>query len=324
MTEWWSVFLQGQSFTFLRPELLLLWPLLLGLRYLLTSLQARSEWEAFIDPVLLNPLLQKPVTQAWLTPQRLAQGMIFVWVLALSGPSWKEQPSPFADDKAPLVIALSLSSSMLSDDLLPSRLARAKIKISHLLEARRGSPTALIAFSETAHVVLPLTEDSEILRFYLNELSPDIMPKAGLNVEAALAKAAELLVSSGAKGSVLLVSDRVNNGAANPLLETVPVNFLLVGMQAATAEESVLASVEPDATLENRAAAQMFAQTQAVSLTDMTADNSDLQRLQRRTTRQFEVSEAGQESQREDAGYYFVFPLLLLLLLWFRKGMVLQ
>jgi len=324
MTEWLSALFEVQSFQFLRPEALLLWPLLLGLRHLLSRLQTRSEWEAFIDPVLLNPLLQKPAPQGWLTPERLAQCMILVWALALSGPSWKEQPSPFADDKAPLVIALSLSSSMLADDLLPSRLARAKMKVHSLLEARRGSPTALIAFAETAHVVLPLTEDSDILKFYLNELSPNIMPQPGISVEAALDKSAELLASAGVNGSILLVSDRVNSGATNPLSESVPVNFLWVGVQTAAAEDYPLVTTGAGDFAQERAAANIFAQNQAVTLTDMSADDSDLKQLQRRITRQFEVSVIGNKFQPEDGGYYFVFPLLLLLLLWFRKGMVLQ
>jgi len=323
MIEWLA--LQAQAFEFLRPGFLLCLPLVFGLQYLLTRLQSRSEWEAFIDPVLLEPLLQKPESQGWLTPQRLAQGTVFVWVLALSGPSWKDKPTPFADDKAPLVIAISLSSSMLADDLLPSRLARAKIKISQLLETRRGSPTALIAFAETAHVVLPLTEDSDILKLYLDELSPDIMPRPGLNIEAALGASAELLASAGMAGSVLLVSDKVNHTAANPLAAGVSVSLLWVGMNAATREERVLgAAVAASADPVDRAAALAFSQTQAVELIDMSADHSDLKRLQRRITHQFESAANAQHRQREDGGYYFIFPLLLLLLLWFRKGMVLQ
>jgi len=323
MIEW--LLFQAQAFEFLRPGFLLLLPLVLGLRYLLTRLQSRSEWEALIDPVLLKPLLQKPEPQGWLTPQRLAQSTVIVWVLALSGPSWKDKSTPFADDKAPLVIAISLSGSMLSDDLLPSRLARAKIKINQLLETRRGSPTALIAFAETAHLVLPLTEDSDILKLYLDELSPDIMPRPGLNITAALDKSAEVLASAGVGGSVLLVSDQVNHAASNPLAAGVSVSLLWVGMNAATSEERVLdAAVAASANPVDRATALAFSQTQAVELIDMSADDSDIHRLQRRITRQFESAANAQHRQREDGGYYFIFPLLLLLLLWFRKGMVLQ
>jgi len=323
MIEWLAAL--PQAFEFLRPGFLLCLPLVFGLQYLLTRLQGRSEWEAFIDPVLLEPLLQKPEPQGWLTPQRLAWSTMTVWVLALSGPSWQDKPTPFADDKAPLVIAISLSRSMLSDDLLPSRLARAKIKINQLLETRRGSPTALIAFADTAHVVLPLTGDSDILKLYLDELSPDIMPRPGLNIEAALGKSAELLASAGVGGSVLLVSDQVNHAASNPLAAGVSVSLLWVGMNAATSEERVLdAAVAASANPVDRATALAFSQTQAVELIDMSADDSDIHRLQRRITRQFESAANAQHRQREDGGYYFIFPLLLLLLLWFRKGMVLQ
>jgi Ca-activated chloride channel family protein len=310
-----------QSFEFLRPAFLLLWPVTFGIRMLLSRLQARSEWEALIDPVLLKPMLQKPAPQGWLTPARLAQVMIAVWVLALSGPSWQEKPTPFADDKAPLVIALSLSSSMLADDLLPSRLARAKIKVTQLLESRRGSPTALVAFAETAHVVLPLTEDSGILKLYLDELAPDVMPTPGLNIEVALKKSAELLEQTGSRGSILLVTDQLNAGALYPLGEDSSVSLLLVGVSAASSAERLqVRAVEPV----DRAGVQTFTRSHGIELVEMTADSRDVQQVQGHVIQNFESSNAAHQSQREDGGYYFVFPLLLLLLLWFRKGMVLQ
>lgn len=323
---WYSIKGAWLQFEFLRPWWLLLLPISMGLTFLLSRLENHSAWEQFIDPVLLRPLLQPQQQTGFVTPVRLASVLLAFWVLALSGPSWRDAPSPFADDKAPLVIALGLTESMLADDLLPSRLERAKMKIAHLLEARRGSPTALIAYADSAHVVLPLTEDSDILSLYLNELAPNVMPTAGLNVERALQRAGDLLIDAGFKqggGSVVLIGDQVDSQSINPLRSTVAVSLLLVGPSGASAEDKLQSSAGGE--FVDVDAVQSFTQQQGINLIRMSADESDMAQLQRRIVRNFETRlQADQQAQREDAGYYLVFPIALLMLLWFRRGMVLQ
>ena len=170
-------------------------------------------------------------------------------------------------------------------------------------------------------MVLPLTEDSGILTLYLNELAPNVMPIAGLNIQAALEKSAELLEQATSRGSILLVTDQLNAGALYPLAEDASVSLLLVGISAQTTDKRLqVRAVEPV----DRAGVQVFARAHGIELVEMTADSRDLQQVQRHVLRNFESSNAIHQPQREDGGYYLVFPLLLLLLLWFRKGMVLQ
>lgn len=330
MVEWWWAFVEAaQQFQLLRPWWLLLLPVVILLPMILAYLQRHSEWEGIIEPALLKPILQPQKQQGLVTPTRLASLLLILWLLALAGPSWREKPSPFTDDKAPLVIALALNESMLADDLLPSRLARAKMKIAQLLDARRGSPTALVAYSGSAHVVLPLTEDVDILKLYLDELTPDVMPKPGLNVQAALQTAGDLLAGYGKRGSIILVGDQIDHTSVNPLDAQQPISLLLVGPSAATAEDTLQ---RHDSHYVDTAAVEAFAQREKIHWVAMTADESDISQLQRRIVRQFEalsgenkaLSDDDSKTHREDAGYYLLFPLTLLMLLWFRRGMVLQ
>ncbi|MDQ6994309.1 MAG: VWA domain-containing protein, partial [Mariprofundaceae bacterium] len=67
---------------------------------------------------------------------------------------------------------------------------------------------ALIVFAGTAHVVTPLTTDVETILSQLRELSTDLMPKQGGNLDAAMLQAMALFQqSSVAHGVVLLMSD---------------------------------------------------------------------------------------------------------------------
>ena len=56
------------------------------------------------------------------------------------------------------------------------------------------------------------------------------------------------------------------------------------------------------------------------SLVEVTVDDGDVRKLARRLDTQLS-SGATQEGKRwRDAGYYLVFPLALIVLLWFRRG----
>ena len=97
----------------------------------------------------------------------------------MAGPSWERRSSPFTEDEAALVIALDVSGSMDQEDVQPSRLERAKQKIHDLLKSRGGARTGLIVFAGTAHTVIPLSNDPEIIRNFLDAIETAIMPRPG-------------------------------------------------------------------------------------------------------------------------------------------------
>ena len=63
----------------------------------------------------------------------------------------------------------------------PSRLLRAKQKILELMAIRGDVNTALIAYSGTAHTVMPITNDSEMIRHFLAALETGFNAKTWKN-----------------------------------------------------------------------------------------------------------------------------------------------
>ena len=61
-------------------------------------------------------------------------------------------------------------------DVAPTRLERAKQKISDLLAARAGARSGLIAYAGTAHLVMPLTDDRSVIVPFLAALATSLMP----------------------------------------------------------------------------------------------------------------------------------------------------
>src|SRR5262249_14599275 len=110
--------------------------------------------------------------------------------------------------------ALSVAPSMAEHDVPPSRLERAKQKVRDLLAARAGARTGLIAYSGTAHLGMPMTDDRAGIGPFLGALTPDLMPVQGSSTTAAAALAANGMAAESVAGTILVVADTMDDEAA--------------------------------------------------------------------------------------------------------------
>ena len=176
-----------EQFHFLRPFwLFALIPLAALIWHMQKSNLTSGSWQSVVDPELLQHLLvgQGRVKQSW--PVALVALVGFVAIIALSGPVWEKLPQPIYKQQAALAIALDLSRSMDANDLKPSRLTRARHKITDILASRPEGQSAMIAYAAEAFVVTPLTEDSATINALLPSLSTDIMPAQGGRADRAV------------------------------------------------------------------------------------------------------------------------------------------
>ncbi len=197
------------ALTLLRPWwLLALVPMLIACWILFSRNRKRSRWEAVIDEALLEHILEPVVGKNAIWPLLLS---IFGWlvaILVLAGPVWEQQPVPLTRALQAQVIVLDLSRSMDADDLKPSRLARARHKVTDLLDLVAGKQTGLVVFSEVAYVVSPLTDDAETLKAFLPALESSVVPVQGSRLQPAIDKAVELLERSSVnRGAIIIITD---------------------------------------------------------------------------------------------------------------------
>ena len=209
------------EFHFLRPEWLWALPMVVVMTVLLTRRKlAPGSWQSVVDPALAPHILStgqiKNLNYRWWLA--LIGGSLAV--LALAGPSWNRVEQPVFRSEQAVVIALDLSRSMDAQDLTPSRLTRARLKILDILEARSSGQTALVVYSSNAFTVAPLTTDADTVAALVNSLSTDIMPSRGSYPLAALTKGRQLLEQAGvALGEVLLITDGGSSQAAERAAE---------------------------------------------------------------------------------------------------------
>ena len=135
------------AFHFLRPEWLLALPLI-ALVWWIIRRRAESETSVgeLVAPHLREPLTVNSGTSSGARPVDGVAVAAMALALAAAGPTWSKQPSPWFAETAPLVVAVEVTDSMRANDLLPTRLDRARFKLLDLVTARTGSRTAIVAW----------------------------------------------------------------------------------------------------------------------------------------------------------------------------------
>ncbi|MEX1042298.1 MAG: VWA domain-containing protein [Pirellulaceae bacterium] len=295
------------NFHFIRPWWLLFLPVVVGVWWLWRRhCDPLRAWRAQMDPDLLRALTvnqdasHRGSTRWWLLGWLLA-------TVAIAGPAWRLEPSPFADDVSPLIILLKAGGGMDRIDMPTSPLSRAKLKISDLADLRKGEPLGLIAYAGSAHLVLPPTRDTSVVAQMAAEISPEVMPVPGDRLDLALRKAEEVLTSGESGGSILVIADSVQ-GETEPIVQAwqqkkFPVQFLALGEPDSPETESV----------------EDAAGTLRATVRQLTADDEDVSRLAQ-AAKSYGIFGVGGESSRwQESGYWLVPLLAILTLLSLRR-----
>lgn len=222
-----------EDFHFLRPWWLLgLIPMVVIAWVWIKRTQVGSGWETTIDNELLTVLLDGAHKRS----NRLLSGMLALTLacasFGLAGPTWQKLPQSVEQKNDALVIVLDLSLSMLAEDIKPSRIERARQKVTDILRLREEGQTALIVYAGDAHAVVPLTDDVATISNLLVSLSPEMMPVFGSNPDHGLSLAFELFDNSFVQqGRILMITDGIDsiNSVSQHRSRAFPISILGIG-----------------------------------------------------------------------------------------------
>jgi len=310
--------------TLLRP-----WLLLLLLPWILTwgwSLRRRrsGSWSRLIEPSLLHALDHQPgrdpVGHQWMF------GMAGVLIIvALAGPA-RTQPTTTGLSYGNLVVVLDSSLSMAAEDLTPSRLERARRTVLDWADSGLFERTAVIIYSASAHWLMPLTEDAQTLALQLEQLDPFQMPRYGNRPDLAFQLLGEkqaqlagqplhrLWLTDDPSGELLAEVDSSNPDGGSTWIMPVgteqggPIPLPNGDGYVTDGDRLVVASLDRDAF--QRAARRLDGQLLALG------SEPPAEWLTARRS----VGLAG--SSLQDMGPWLLLPALVLLLPWYRRGLV--
>jgi len=329
---------------FIRPLVLWSLPVVLFIVWQILKNNSKDDgWSKICDPHLLDAIKIKSAGQGsrW---SLLLWPIAIVAVIAIAGPAFRKMPTPVIKNQSALILALDVSRSMLADDIKPNRLERAKFKINDILEQRQDGQTALIVYAGDAFVVTPLTDDTETIALMLKAITPDIMPVQGSRADIALEKSRDLLQQAGyPSGEIILISDGVSTNkaaemAADLAKSRIKTSVLAVGSKEGAPIPTARGFVKDTAgnivipKLKVKAL-QKLARAGNGRFSQMSGDSSDINHLIPSSIEQEDEQNKHDMSNEDDAfdtekyideGPWLTLLLLPLLLLMFRKGVLLS
>ncbi|MCA9431694.1 MAG: VWA domain-containing protein, partial [Candidatus Omnitrophica bacterium] len=205
------------------------------------------------------------------------------------------------------MVLLKADKTMDLSDLSPSRMERARLKVTDFAKARPGEPMGLIGYAGSAHLVLPPTRDTNAVAEMASHINPEIMPKEGDDPSKALDLAVNTLAKTG--GGVIVIADTVDSSAMTALKDFRSKHRLPV---------HILGIARPDTP--EMDALKEASRALGGSLVPMTADTSDVESLARKIAGVPRMVAAKDGKVRwAEAGWNLTPVLALLVLVSFRK-----
>lgn len=317
-----------QQFHFLRPRMLKLFiPLGIIVLLLLIGNREKKHWKKLIAPGLRPYLFTKSSPWAIVLPLLLFIISSAFGIIGLAGPTWKKKEVPGEKIQAVVLIAIDLSTSMLAKDIEPSRLERAKFKISDFLDANPRARAGLIAYAGTAHPVLPFTSDYKLVKHHAASLVNRIMPVQGTDIAVLLQMTDSMMKNIQAPSTIVLMTDQITADDAVLLSNFIhgsphKLELLLFSTPNGApvpGHAGVISRQDPSVT-------QNLTQDTSIHVTPLTLDKSDVQTVAKRISDKlvFEKQKDNKEKEWDDMGWLCIIPTLVITAFWFRKGWVIQ
>lgn len=113
--------------------------------------------------------------------------------LALAKPQWGKHEEIIRTTGLDLVLVLDVSRSMDVEDVIPSRMKKAKHLARTLLDRLDGDRVGVVAFAGSAYLATPLTTYLEYVSGIIDGLGPDSIQTQGTDIGAGLEIAANAL-----------------------------------------------------------------------------------------------------------------------------------
>lgn len=199
---------------FANPEyfwLLLLVPLI-PLFYGIVRALRRRRIRAFGDERLVRQLMPSwSGSKGWIRIILFALAF-FCFVIGISRPQMGAKLKEHEAKGAEIMICLDVSNSMLAEDYSPSRLDRAKLAISRVVDKLQGDRIGLIIFAGTSFVQLPITTDYVSAKMFLGSIDTGSVPVQGTAIGDAILTAAKSFSAQSEKSrAIIVITDGENH-----------------------------------------------------------------------------------------------------------------
>jgi Ca-activated chloride channel family protein len=208
-----------QLFRFGNPDflyLLLLLPALVIL-YIIDSLRKKRDLRKLGNSTIVTSLIPE------MSGTRPVLKFIFSFlaltacIIIMARPQFGSKIEDVKKEGVEVIIALDVSNSMLAEDIQPNRLIRAKQAISRLVDNLENDRIGLIVFAGDAYTQLPVTADYVSAKMFLSTIAPDMVPKQGTAIGAAIELGMKSFSPGEGKSKAMVIITDGENHEDNPI-----------------------------------------------------------------------------------------------------------
>lgn len=195
-----------------------LWALpAVALVFLLSAWRRQRLLRRFGDPALVARL-----TESLDAARRFAKRLcVFAAAALIVGglcqPHFRKKETVVERKGLDIMIAIDVSRSMLAKDIAPTRLDKAKLELSELVERLKGDRIGVVAFAGEAVIQCPLTLDHGATKLFLSTVSPDLIPTPGTAIGTAIVTAATAFVDQEQQYKALILLTDGEDHGSDPL-----------------------------------------------------------------------------------------------------------
>ena len=201
-------------FRFADPNVLYLLIILpfVAIFYFYSNYRRTKRLRKYGDPELLSMLMpeasaHRPVFKFWVL--WIALGLSIVM---LARPQFGTRLEKVKRSGIETIIALDISNSMLAEDVVPSRLEKAKSLISRLVSNFNHDKVGLIVFAGDAFTQLPITSDYISAKMFLESITPSLISSQGTNIGEAIRLAIKSFTPQEKVGrAIVVITDGEND-----------------------------------------------------------------------------------------------------------------
>ncbi|MDO5569893.1 MAG: VWA domain-containing protein [Bacteroidales bacterium] len=204
-------------FKFAHPEFLWLLLVVPGIIifYIYSLLRRKKNIEKYGNPKLLEQLMPdvSPSKPRWkFIIQTISLAFL---VIVIAGPQFGSKLETVKKEGVEIMIALDISNSMLSRDIAPNRLEKAKQMLARLVDQLQNDKVGLIVFAGDAFTQLPITSDYVSAKMFLSSINPNMVSSQGTAIGAAINLAARSFTPNETSDKAIVVITDGENHEGN-------------------------------------------------------------------------------------------------------------
>jgi len=172
--------------------------------------ERRKRLETFAAPRLLGRYTATLSTARRSIKKYLIIGAVFCCFIAIARPQYSYKWVDVKRKGIDIMFAIDTSKSMLTKDIKPSRLERAKFGILDFVQKLDGDRVGLLPFAGSSYLLCPLTLDYDAFNQSVGAVDTNIIPSGGTNISDTIRDAEKILSESSNHKILILLSDGEN------------------------------------------------------------------------------------------------------------------